>query len=118
SLTVERDDCVGRITEQANSVAVIPWCAANRDKRARWIVLEIFEQRRHQGNGIRKFFTEEAPDFGIRFRCGETTRPFEFPKKCTGERAVRIWKRNHHEAFARPNVKRVFLDSPRSIRCR
>src|SRR5438270_4291864 len=37
-------------------------------------------------------YTTLFRSFGIRFRCGETARPFEFPKKCTGERAVRIWE--------------------------
>src|SRR4030095_5503480 len=112
SLPIKWNDGMGRIAEQANPVTVIPRRATNCDKRASWVVLEIFEQRRHQGNGVRKFFIEEAPDIVIRLCCGETTGSFEFPKKRAGERAIRVWQRNHHEAFARPNMERVFLDLP------
>ena len=110
SLTIEWNDGMGRIAEQANPIAVIPWRATNRHKRASWVVLEIVKEGRHERNGVRKFFIEEVPNIVICPCCSKAAGSFEFPKKCTGERSVRVWKSNHHEAFARPNVEGVFLD--------
>ena len=76
---------------------------------------EIVEQCRHQRYGIGEFFPEKVADFIVSLGGREAARPFEFPKKRAGERAVRVGQRDHHEAFARPDVEGVLLHSPRAI---
>ena len=106
------------VPEDANLVAVIPRRTADGDQRAGRIVLEIFEQRGHQRHGIGEFFFEKSAHILVGFRCSKTAFSFEFPKERARERPVRVWQRDHHETFARPDVECVLLHSPRTIRPR
>ena len=74
------------VAEKADFVAIVPWRAPNGHERAGRIFAEVFEQRRHQRYGIRKFFTEKSAHILISFRCSKTARTFEFPKQRARER--------------------------------
>src|SRR5438876_911476 len=116
ALAVKRNDRVGRVADQTNFVAIKPRRATDRDQRAGWIVFKIVEQVWHQRHGVGKFFIEKSTDLVVRFCRRKAARTLELPKQSAGERAVRIWERDHHKTFARPDVERKLFHLPRTIR--
>ena len=85
ALAIKWHNGVCGVADQCDFVFVIPRRAANRDQRSGRVIFEIVEQRRHEWNGIGKFFVEESANIVIGSCRGETARSFEFPEKCTGE---------------------------------
>src|SRR5204862_5286998 len=85
-----------------------------------WILEEMFNQRRHQWDGIRKLSVEKTIQrIFIRklVKCVFANSTRVRQKQRTRKTAVEIRQRDHHELMARPDMERVWLDGEFRIAC-
>ena len=73
------------IADERDLVVEKPRRASDRDQRTGWVLAKIFEQRRHERDGVGKFFVEEATDVVIGLGGLKAARSFEFPKERAGK---------------------------------
>jgi hypothetical protein len=85
ALSVKWNNRVGRIADERDRVFEGPGRATDRDQRSGRVFPEIFEERRHERDGVGKFFSEETADLVVGRRRFETARALEFPKERAGE---------------------------------
>ena len=109
------------VAKQRESAAHGPWPAAHGDHGADGVLIKFLHQFRHKRHGVGVIAAESfqrgatIADGGER-RFVRARRGVERPEECAGETAVRIGKRNHHAASARPDVQRLWIHGERRVR--